>query len=148
MDVMDAAYDTVHDYAGGSESLAPRVDMNARVLRNKVDPKCETHHLSLNEARRIMARTRDHRMLYALNDELGYLPPIPRIPFDEVSDLALLESFTKLMAKVGEFSGVFHTSIADNRITQAEIDVLTIDLRAFQAAGEELLARTRAIIDR
>ena len=145
MDVMDAAYDTVHDYPGGSESLAPRVNINARVLRNKVDRKCETHHLTINEARRIMARTNDHRMLVALNDEFGYLPPIPRLPFDGVSDLALLETYTKLMSKLGEFSREFHASIADGRVTKVELDELTTDLRAFQSAAEELLARVRAI---
>lgn len=148
MDVMDAAYDTVHDYPGGSESLAPRVGIGARVLRNKVDPKCETHHLTLNEARRIMARTNDHRMLAALNEEFGYLPPIPCVPFAGVSDKALLETFTNLMARLGEFSQEFHSAIADGRVTQIEINEMTKDLRAFQAAGEELLARTRAIMER
>lgn len=147
MDVMDAAYDTVHDYPGGSESLAPRADMNARVLRAKVDPKCDTHHLSLNEARRIMARSGDHRMLFAMNDELGYLPPIPQVPFEGVSDLALLETYTKLMARLGEFSSEFHAVIATGRVTRPGVRGLTRDLRAFQAAAEELLARTRQIQD-
>ncbi|WP_341772648.1 phage regulatory CII family protein, partial [Burkholderia pseudomallei] len=47
MNIIDAAYAVVHDYPGGSESLAPRLGMSAAVLRNKVNPNNATHHLGL-----------------------------------------------------------------------------------------------------
>ena len=47
MNVVDAAYLAVHTYPGGSESLGPRIGMSPAVLRNKVNPNCSTHHLSL-----------------------------------------------------------------------------------------------------
>lgn len=50
MNVTDAAYDTVHQYPGGSEALAPRLGMSAAVLRGKVNPNTDRNLLSLQEA--------------------------------------------------------------------------------------------------
>ena len=71
MNVTDAADATVHDYPGGSESLAPRMGMSAAVLRNKVNPGNDRNHLSLSEADRLMRVTGDHRILQALADQHG-----------------------------------------------------------------------------
>ncbi|MFH7611555.1 hypothetical protein RA272_29150, partial [Pseudomonas syringae pv. tagetis] len=66
MNVTDAAYDTVHQYPGGSEALAPRLGMSAAVLRGKVNPNTDRNLLSLQEADALMARTGDFRILHAL----------------------------------------------------------------------------------
>lgn len=147
MNVVDAAYHTVHDYPGGSESLGPRLKISPAVLRNKVNPHNETHHLTLAESMRMQTVTNDHRILHAMCDELGYLPPIPCFDFEGVSDEALLESYSKLIAKLGRFSQRFHTALSDGRVSRREIDRLTESMRGFQGAAEELLARTRAIME-
>src|SRR5690606_4424393 len=66
MNVIDAAYSTVHDYPGGAEALAARMGKSAAVLRSKVNPNTSTHHLTLAEADEILGKTRDLRMLHAL----------------------------------------------------------------------------------
>lgn len=147
MNVLVAAYHTVHQYKGGASALAPLVLMNPAVLRSKVDLNVSTHHLRLDESVTIQSVTGDHRICRAMNEELGYLPPIPRVEAG-VSDLALLETYTKLMSELGEFSQKFHKALADGRLTMAEVDGLQAEMNEFFAAGAELLNRAREIAER
>lgn len=146
MNVSDAAHATVHDYPGGAISLAPRVGMNPTVLNSKVNPNTSTHHLTLHEAQRIMALSGDHRILRAQNEELGYLPPIQRVEV-AVSDAALLETYTRLMSELGEFSTKFHQALQDGKLTIKEVDGLQTEMLEFFGAGEELLNRARQIAE-
>lgn len=83
-------------------------------------------------------------MLRAQCDELGFLPPIPRVVVD-VSDMALLESYTQMISRLGEFSRQFHAALSDGRLTTAEVDQLENGMLDFFAAGEELVNRARSI---
>lgn len=61
MNVKDATHATVHDYPGGAESLAPRMGIKSpQVLRNKVNPTTDTHHLRLDEAIRTDNKAQAH----------------------------------------------------------------------------------------
>lgn len=146
MNVQDAAYHTVHDYPGGSESLGPRVGVKPAVLRNKVNWKNPANHLTLDEAQLVMVMSGDHRIVYAQLDELGYLPPVKRIDF-LVSDSALLESFTRLMSELGDFSGKFHVALSDGKLTSDEVDRMEDEMREVYAAAGELLSRMRQIAE-
>jgi len=146
MNTQDAAYHTVHDYLGGASSLAPRMGMPVAVLNSKVNPNTPTHHLSLAESVRLMVLTADHRILRAQCDELGYLPPVPRIT-GLVSDVALLENYTRLISELGEFSQAFHAALADGRLTTREVDHLEDEMLDFFAAGEELVNRARSLVE-
>jgi hypothetical protein len=145
--VTDAAYCTVHDYPGGAPSLAPRIGIaSPRVLDNKVNPNSEHHKLTLDEAVRMIDMTGDLRILHAIAERAGQLV-IPLVPFDGVSDLALLETFTRLMKEIGEFSGVFHDALADGTLSRAEVDRMRAELRDVGRAGEELINRTESLVD-
>ena len=89
--VADAAYNTVHDYPGGAEALAPRMGKSAKVLDSKVSRNVSTHHLTLHEAVQIMGLTGDHRMLRAICRHLGYLDPIRAVVYEGIADEQLLE---------------------------------------------------------
>ncbi len=144
----DAVYDIVHDYPGGAVSLAPRVrnGMSPRVLDNKVNQGCTTHHLSVGEMVTITARTGDLQVIRALAARFDQLL-VPVVGFEGISDTALLETYTQLMKELGEFSAVFHNALADNKITRAEIDSMRAEMRDFQTAGEELLNRAEQLVD-
>lgn len=126
--------------------MAPRLGMVIAVLNSKVNPNTATHHLTLDEAARIMAVTGDHRMLRSLCEELGYLPPVPRVA-GLVSDVALLENYTRLIAELGEFSLAFHLALTDGRLTTREVDRLEEEMLDFFQAGEELVNRARALAE-
>ncbi|MBK8019106.1 MAG: hypothetical protein IPK20_22085 [Betaproteobacteria bacterium] len=89
--IEDAAYNTVHDYPGGAEALAPRMGKSAKVLDSKVNRNEFRHHLTLREAVQIMGLTGDHRMVRAICRHLGYLDPIRAVVYEGIADEQLLE---------------------------------------------------------
>lgn len=147
MNVLVAAYHTVHQYKGGATALAPLVLMNPAVLRSKVDLNVSTHHLRLDESVTIQSVTGDHRICRAMNEELGYLPPIPRIEVP-AGDTALLETYTKMMSELGDVSREFHQALADGKgISRAELAGIRTQMLEMFAAGEELLNRVEQIVE-
>jgi hypothetical protein len=147
MNVIDAADATVHDYPGGSESLAPRVGMSAAVLRNKVNPNNPRNVLGLEEAQRLMRITDDHRILQAQAGDLGYA--LVRVD-DAVSDAAgtVLDMVLRVDVAGGEFSRVVSAAVADGVITPNEMAAIERAGHADQAAMIGLVARLRAFCDR
>ena len=145
--VTDAAYHTVHDYPGGAVSLAPRVDIKSpRVLDNKVNDRCESHHLTLKEAVKIVDLSGDLRILDAWEERVGRVAiPLPQLEF--VSDTALLETYTNYIKEGGEFAAAFHDALADGKITRAEIENMRKEMHDTFRAGEELLNRAEQLVD-
>ena len=66
--------------------------------------------------------------------------------FDGISDMALLDAYTKMMVKLGEFSKDFGKSIEDGKITTSEIARLERDMYAMNQAGAELLSRAKFLV--
>lgn len=122
MNTKDAAYHTVHDYAGGSESLGPRVGISAAVLRNKVNPHNETHRLALDEAVRISVVTGDTRMLDAFAAELGRVTV--EIPAAGTSDMDVLSDTCSLVTQVGQYMQTIHTALSDGKVDNKEIKAI------------------------
>lgn len=121
MNTIDAAHRTVHDYPGGSESLGPRVDISAAVLRNKVNPNNSTHHLTLAEAVRIADLTADYRMLKAWANEAGFLLVKAPDACTTESDMSVLEQTTGFMVACGAFGKEIYDSLADGKLTKDEL---------------------------
>lgn len=120
MNITDAAHALVHDYPGGSESLAPRLGMSAAVLRNKVNPNNDTHHLALKEAVKATDVTNDDRVLEAWAGARGFaLVKIPQLA--DCCDAAIVE----MMAKAWETHGMVGSEIVktldDGRVEHSEV---------------------------
>lgn len=146
MNIADAAYATVHDYPGGSESLAPRLGMIPAVLRNKVNPNNESHRLALDEAARIMAVTNDARMLSALFDHLGYVcVQLPAAP--DGSDMALLDGFLGMVSQFGEFATEFNKDWSDGRIDPKELSRLRQRFCRMLQSGLGFMHRIEALAE-
>jgi hypothetical protein len=111
MNSIDAAYSTVHDYPGGSESLGPRVGISPAVLRNKVNPNNDTHHLTFAEARRIADMTGD------------------------------FEQIAGFMVACGSFGQEIHASLADGKVTKDEIAKVEGRAREVMTAAAEIKQR-------
>jgi len=120
MNITDAAYNTVHDYKGGANSLASRMGIKSpAVLNSKVNPNTDTHHLSLLEASKLMALTGDYRILQSLNFEHGKVSlDLPKIP--ECRDTALTDLVLSIGMSGGDVCAIFREMMADGRITQGE----------------------------
>lgn len=144
MNVADAAYAVVHDYPGGSESLAPRIGMSAAVLRNKVNTNCNTHHLSLAEADRITGITGDLRIAHAFAATHGFVMFRPCTGCD-ATDMAVLEVMAGLWSTNGDLGSKVHLALADGDLTDGEMEKVREAAYALQARIGGLLDRLGAM---
>lgn len=140
-----AAYHMVHDYPGGSESLAPLLNLTSSVLNNKVNPNTHTHHLYLEQAVQGMEVSGDHRILRAICERLGYLDPIPSVDYAGIADEALLEIVAKVHAESGDVSRALIKALADGVISPEESRVVVDQIRAAHGALAELADRVEGM---
>lgn len=146
MNTADAAYHTVHDYPGGSESLGARVDISAAVLRNKVNPNNTTHHLTLAEAQRIAAMTGDHRMLQAWAHAEGYLLVKAPAAGADSSDAAVLEQVASMLMDQGQFAASINAALADGDVNQAEMQEIAAAARRFMTSIVNIKQRMSGMV--
>lgn len=140
MNITTAADLTVHDYKGGSEALGAVIGMSPAVLRNKVNPNNNTHHLTLAEADRIVRMTGDVRILAAFAHGNGYL--LVKAPEScGESDMSVLEQVAALMIAHGRFGHEVYDALADGGVDQQEM--LRVD-----AAGRALMEAVAAVARR
>lgn len=128
MNIKDAAHKTVHDYPGGSVSLAPRLGMSAAILRNKVNPNNTTHHLTLAETSELLGVTDDHRILHALAAEHGYT--LQRT--DAPASGSLIQGMLAAAAGQGDLAHLIAEAMDDGRITPNEVSAIEKACTALQ----------------
>ena len=137
MNILDAAYHTVHDFLGGASALASRMGIKSpAVLNSKVNPNTDTHHLTLVEASKLMALTNDYRILQSLNAQHGKVAiDLPDIP--ENRDTALTDLVLSFGMKGGNVYTLFKEMMADGRITRGEaIDMSKVIHRLHEILAE------------
>jgi hypothetical protein len=137
MNILDAAYHTVHDYKGGANALAPRMGIKSpAVLNSKVNLNTDTHHLTLLEASKLMTLTNDYRILQSLNAVHGKVAiDLPDIP--ENRDTALTDLVLSFGMKGGNVYTLFKEMMADGRITHGEaLDMSKVIHRLHQILAE------------
>lgn len=144
MNVTDAAYDTVHQYPGGSEALAPRMGMSAATLRGKVNPNTDRNLLSLQEADALMARTGDFRILHALCAEHGFI--VQRVDAPESG--TLITALLSAAAAKGDLAELVSKAMADNRITPNEADDISRACQQVMAALVQVSQHAEAAAER
>lgn len=148
---LDAAiYETVNGYVdpvtgkrGGSTALAPRVGMQPNTLSNKANPNCD-HKLGLLESIPIQLATNNFSILHAYSSELGHCAF--RLPnASDVGDLALLDTYADMHARLGDFAQELRAALADNRISRVEVTELRQHFDDAVRAGLGVIARMEAI---
>jgi len=144
MNIIDAAYQTVHDYPGGSESLAPRIGMSPAVLRNKVNPNNDTHHLTVREANTIMAFTKDYRMLHALSAEHGF---VLQKAEDASAEGTVFQLLLRANAAEGDLDKELNDALADGRLTQNELKRVLAKNMAQASAQMALMRKLCEIVE-
>jgi len=145
MTPLDAAFHVVHDYAGGAESLAPRLNKHPTTLCQEVrPPKGGTAKLGLATAVAIQELTGDHRILHAEASQLGYR--CVRISeLAGVSNRELMASITAFAKETGEALIAAHQAIEDGRITENEIREFEKQVADIVPAAVALAERLRSI---
>lgn len=132
MQLLDTAYNVVHDYPGGAPSLAPRLGKSPHSLNHEIAAR-GTAKLGLVDACKITQLTGDMRILFAFAEVNGHMcVPLPGTPATADSDVmrALAESsreFAELCSEVCK-------DLADGRISDNE-------LARIEQARSELIAQ-------
>ena len=142
MNIDDAAYATVHDYPGGSESLAPRIGTSGAVLRNKVNPNNTTHRLTLSEAVQLSDIADDDRMLQAWAAHRGKALVDVQASASSRPVVAHVLDFT---TSGGDLARVLQEALADNLITDNEMRAIGDAALQSQGALIALVARLIAV---
>jgi len=154
MNVLDAAYDTVHEYPGGAGPLAERltrlnkdgerVPMSEAVLNSKVNPNTTSHHLTLAEADRLMGLTGDYRILHALAATHGFMAQPVKAP--EAG--SIISAMLAAAAAKGDLAETIAQAMADNRITGNESDQVSRDVMRVIAALVQVSQHAEAAAER
>lgn len=136
MNILDAAHRIGHEYPGGMDSLAPRIDCNPRVLNAKLNPNCKSHHLTLLEALRLQQLTNRADILFAEADVLGYVC----LPRPEVSDANITTALTRACSEFGDYMREADKALSDDKITPNEVKRLEKELAELMTAAAALQA--------
>lgn len=134
MDILGAAHRIGHDFQGGMDALAPQMGCNPRVLNNKINPRCESHHLTLVEAVRMQQITGRHDILFAEAEMLGYVC----VPRAECADMDITYALTKACSEFGDYMREADRALRDNKVTPNEIKRLERELAELIQAATTL----------
>ena len=120
--ILDAAYHVVHDYPGGSVSLAPRLNKSPTTLSHEVTAT-GTAKLGLLDAVKITAFSGDLRILQAWAVEAGQMLVALPVMADQSDEcLAMVSStakeFSDLLAAAAE--GLADGVVSDNEVDRIE----------------------------
>lgn len=139
-EILDAAYHLVHDYPGGSLSLAPRIGKSPSTLSHEVVASGGAK-LGLVDALKLSHLTGDLRILNTFAAACGCVVlPMP--------ESAVGDTFQELAAaarEFGEFIGAVAESAADGAITANELARVDRELTEMLAASQHLRATLAAM---
>ena len=141
MNLRDAAYHLVHDYAGGANSPAPRLDMNSTYLSAQVS--CTgTAKLGLLDASKLTHLTGDHRILHAFAAEHNCT--VRRLP--DVDDA--VSAYQELAETAGGFGSFFASAVdamKDSKVTANELAQVDRELASMIAVALRLRRALAAV---
>lgn len=141
MNIIDVIHDVAHDYPGGVEALARRMDKNSDTLRKKVLPTNDTHELTVKELRKIVDYCDTDRIAQAFADERG-LMCIKKPDFEALSDKEILDLFLDLQAQQGEWAKEIGRAMStDGEINWDEMIRIRHKYEIFITAAAEVMNR-------
>lgn len=118
MNELDAAYNLVHDYPGGAESLAPRIGKNATTLCHEV-AGVGTAKLGMLTARKLSVASGDMRILEAFAGQCGFmLLPLPSAL--QMGKDTCMERLGEVLRESSEVVRETVTGLADGELSDNE----------------------------
>lgn len=142
----DAMYRLPREYPGGVEKLAELAGMNAGTLYNKTNPGMDGHKLAVTESVTLQYIAKDYRVLCAEAAALQHVA-IPLADFSLVSDVELLDSYTRLNKELGDMAAAIADAFRDRRVSRTELAAILRESDEAVQAMFELRARLEAIVD-
>lgn len=148
MKIAQAAYATVHEYAEGTEVLAQAIGIKSKqVLINKASiSPTKSHHLTLNEAERIIKFTGDVRMIHALADEMGGVY-VPAHLNGDARSITVMSDISKMSQEFGALIQEVANDIQDGVITDNEFKRIKSEANKLRVALAILVSDLSAMHD-
>lgn len=115
-DVRDAAYRIGRAYPGGIPALAQRLGVNADTLKKKLNPNCETHRLSVDEAVDVQLHAQLYDVLHAMAWSLDHVA----IHVPDASAEQVAARLAVVGAEVGDVFRLAQQVLADGQVTPNE----------------------------
>lgn len=140
----DAVRSAVHNFPGGAQALAEHVGIGAQVLRNKINPNNDTHHLSLSEAVRVVHATADFGVVHAFAEEFGGV----FVPLGQCGDArtsAVLADISAMSAGFGDLIREVADDISDGVLTRNEMQRIQDEANDLRRALGQLMADLAAM---
>ncbi|RJG06264.1 hypothetical protein D3870_09790 [Noviherbaspirillum cavernae] len=146
MNQADALYTVARAYPGGLEALALRMGMSVNVLRNKLRPSINTHHINSEEESLIIEFCEEAKVADALQPLVAKnwrhgLIAFPRPPVDVLSDDDLTKALCKAVKEFSDLSSAASETVSHRNITHAEMEAIEKEAQEALAAIEELRYR-------
>lgn len=144
----DTLYGVARAYPGGIEALAQRMGKNVNVLRNKLRPGIDSHHVNFEEVSAIIELCEEAHVpdalapLFALNARHGLETfALPNV--DTLTDEELTQTVCKTMKKFGDLAANTSAAMMDCIVTSNEMGGIEKDFQQLMAAAGEWRARMR-----
>lgn len=120
--VLDAAYNVVHDYPGGADSLGPRIEKPGTTLSHEAS-RTGSAKFGLDTAVKVSVLSRDYRILHAFAVECGHMVlPLPETAAANGASMA--ERQAAFFAEVSDVVRELGQVLADGRVTRNERDAV------------------------
>ncbi len=153
MNQADALYTVARAYPGGLEALALRMNMSVNVLRNKLRPNIDTHHVTSEEESLIIEFCEEASVKEALQPLIAKnwrhgLIAFPAPPVDQLSNEDLTQLLCRTMKEFSDLTTTASAALADGRVTKGELDDLDREAQEALAAIWELRERMRIRAER
>lgn len=145
----DALYNAARLYPGGIEALAQRMGCSANVLRNKLRPSIDTHHVNFEDVSHILELLEEAKVLAAFVPLQAFCwrhgHVALKLRHGEASSDELVQQILAVMGDEGKLAADLNSALADDRrIDRRELDVIEQDVEQCVGGLMALLDRVRA----
>jgi hypothetical protein len=106
------------------------------ILRSKLNPNCDTNHLTLKQAVAMQVITGRSDILHAMAEELGHVA----LPLPCITSVDLPRAIAKTCGEFGDYLRRVDECMSDGQVTPNEIKSLERELTELMAAAGTLQA--------
>lgn len=145
MNILDVIYKAAHNYKGGIPALAIRMGKSPNVLQNKVNPNCDTHHVTAEEAAQIADLT-DYDEIAKAYAARRNMVCIPVTQHQGASDMELLDLIIEMEKEKTEMLESIRAALQDGKIDQVEAKRIRKEYLELVAAIAELTSRIEGMV--
>lgn len=130
----------------GIQKIADQYGHGYSALRNNLNPELEERAPTLQQFEDILTAAAARGVAGPILDSVGHIAgcvflPLPKVEATDYPEL--LESLSRLSARVGRLGRDVHEAIADGRVDDDEVAMLEKDLLDLFSAGHALVERAK-----